>query len=677
MPNKQERLAYTTKAQAIVSQMTLDEKIDLMSGKLGLKEMADMLTGKGYNARPWGAGGNKRLGIPKMLFCDGPRGVVSGNSTCFPVTMARGAAFDTGLEERVGEAIGKEVRANGGNYFGGVCINLPYNPGWGRSQEVYGEDSMHMGKLGVALVRGVQKHNVIACLKHYAFNTMECKRFSVSVTADKRTEREIYLRHFKQCVDAGAASVMGAYNKYEGTHCCHNSYLLRDVLKKEWDFDGFVISDFMWGVRNAVGGISGGCDIEMPQTVKYTRGKVKKALKAGSITLEQIDDAVLRIVRTLLAFSEAQDPQEYPLSLCQSKEHLDLAEEVARKSLTLVKNEQVLPFDRAPQSIVVVGDLAKVQNIGDHGSSWIKRGNPDTILEQLVERFSAEKVIHIADKDVPSSLQAIKDASAVIFVMGLGHGDEGEFVSEKVKTGGDRKKTLGLHANEVEILSQYGSLNPNSAVVLIGGNMLLLDPWYDRVPAILMAYYPGARGGKAVVDTLFGDNNPSGKTPFVTVKDEKDLPQVDWDADEQFYEYYHGYARLDKQNKEARVPYGFGLSYTTFELTDARFIKNQDNKAHFEVRVTNTGKVKGGEVAQLYVGWNDSAVDRPERSLMDFNKVYLEPGKSRLVELVVAKSDLAYWDEKRACFVEEDITYTAFIGNSAHRSSQVAVDFHF
>lgn len=677
MPNKQVRLQYTAKAQQIVSQLTLNEKIDLMSGKLGPKEMADLFTGKGYNARPWGAGGNKRLGIPKMLFCDGPRGVVSGTSTCFPVAMARGAAFDPELEERVGEAIGKEVRANGGNYFGGVCINLPYNPGWGRSQEVYGEDSMHMGRLGVAMVRGVQKHNVIACLKHYAFNTMECKRFSVSVTADRRTEREIYLRHFKQCVDAGAASVMGAYNKYEGTHCCHSSYLLRDVLKKEWDFDGFVISDFMWGVRDTAGGISGGCDIEMPQTVQYTRGKVKKALKAGCINPEQIDDAVLRIVRTLLAFSETQDPQEYPLSLCQSKEHLDLAEEVAQKSLTLLKNEDVLPFEKDVQSIVVVGDLAKVQNFGDHGSSWIKRGNPDTIFERLVERFGAGRVTHIANKDVPTNRQAILEASVVIFVMGLGHGDEGEFISEQTRTGGDRKESLGLHNDEVEILKTYGGLNRNSVVVLIGGNMLLLEPWYDQVSAILMAYYPGARGGKAVVDTLFGDNNPSGKTPFVTVKDEKDLPQVDWDADEQFYGYYHGYAKLDKENKEARLPYGFGLSYTTFALSDARFIKSNDGKAYFEVRVTNTGKLKGGEVAQLYIGWNGSAVDRPVRALMDFSKVYLEPGESRMVELVVEKSDLAYWDERSASFIEEDIRYTAFFGNSADRRSLVAIDFHF
>ena len=305
MSEKEERLQYDGKAREIVSRMTLDEKIRLMSGRTSVLVLALQQIGRGrlgYHFRPFPAGGCERLGVPELLFCDGPKGVLPGRSTCFPVTMARGASFDRELEEQVGEVIGKEVRAVGGNFFGGVCINLPYNPGWGRSQEVYGEDSMHMGKMGSALIRGVQKHNVIACIKHYAFNSMELVRFKVNVKADKRTEREIYLRHFKECIDAGAGAVMSAYNKYQGEHCGHNHYLLNQVLKDEWGFDGFVISDFIYGVRDTAKGVNGGLDVEMPNSNWFSVKKLKAEVRKGTVKEETIDKAAVRIVRTLLAF---------------------------------------------------------------------------------------------------------------------------------------------------------------------------------------------------------------------------------------------------------------------------------------------------------------------------------------------------------------------------------------
>jgi beta-glucosidase len=239
--------------------MTLEEKIDLMSGDLSLLKLAfEMINGHGYTYVPFPAGGCKRLGVPDLRFCDGPRGVVPDRSTCFPVTMARGTSFDCELEERVGEAIGREIRGGGGNFFGGVCINLPYNPGWGRSQEVYDEDSMHLGRMGSSLVRGVQKHIVIACIKHFAFISMENVRFKVNIHADKRTEREIFLRHFKQGVDESAAAVMSAYNQYQGEHCGQNDYLLNQVMKGEWGFDGFVMSDVVMGVRDTANGVTPG-----------------------------------------------------------------------------------------------------------------------------------------------------------------------------------------------------------------------------------------------------------------------------------------------------------------------------------------------------------------------------------------------------------------------------------
>jgi beta-glucosidase len=680
MPQKEERLQYDGKAREFVAQMTLEEKIYLMSGNLSMWKMGlDLLNGHGYNYVPYPAGGCERLGVPDLRFCDGPRGVVSGTSTCFPVTMARGASFDRELEERVGEAIAKEIRGIGGNFFGGVCINLPYNPGWGRSQEAYGEDSMHMGKMGSALVRGVQKHNVIACIKHYAFNSMELVRFKVNVKADKRTEREVYLRHFKECVDAGAAAVMSAYNKYQGEHCGHNDYLLNQVLKGEWDFDGFVISDFIFGVKDTVKGANGGLDVEMPNSNWFSVKKLKAEIKKGTVTEATIDKAVVRIIRTLLAFQDAKDPQEYSPSLNACEEHVNLAQEAAEKSITLLKNkEHTLPFEAGRiKTVALVGDLGAVQNTGDHGSSWVKRAGADTILDVLQKKFGRENVIFIKTKDAQDSIDSISKADAVIIVAGMRHSDEGEYVASGTRIGGDRKDTLGLHPDEINMITQTGGINKNTAVVLIGGNMLMVDPWFELVPAVVMAFYPGVKGGLATTRVLFGDINPSGKIPFVIPHTKSDLPQVDWLADEQVYGYYHGYAKLDKEGIPPRLPFGFGLSYTTFELGNVKLKGIQDGTAVFNAEVKNTGTRVGGEVVQLYAGWNGSRVDRPVKQLQDFAKVYLDAGESRKVELKVRISDLAFFDESTNAFVEEDIEYTAYIGNNAAEENLIKINFRY
>ena len=680
MPQKEERLQYDGKAREIVAQMTLEEKIGLMSGNMSMLKMGlDMINGHGYNYKPYPAGGCKRLGVPDLRFCDGPRGVVPGRSTCFPVTMARGASFDRELEERVGEAIAREIRGVGGNFFGGVCINLPYNPGWGRSQEVYGEDSMHMGKMGSALVRGVQKHNVIACIKHYAFNSMEFVRFKVNVKVDRRIEREIYLRHFKECVDAGAAAVMSAYNKYQGEHCGHNNYLLNQVLKGEWDFDGFVISDFIFGVRDTVKGANGGLDVEMPNCNWFSVKKLKAQIKKGTVKEATIDKAAVRIVRTLLAFQEAKDPQEYSPKLNACDEHIHLAREVAEKSIVLLKNHaHTLPFNAGrTKKVALVGDLNAVQNTGDHGSSWVKRAGADTLLEELQQKFGAGNTIFIKTKDAGDSIETISKADVVIIMTGMRHGDEGEYVSSFTKIGGDRKETLGIHQDEIDMITRIGGINKNTAVVLIGGNMLMVDPWFELVPAVIMAFYPGVKGSLATTRVLFGEVNPSGKTPFVIPVKENDLPQVDWLADEQEYGYYHGYTKLEKEGIHPRLPFGYGLSYTTFELGKIRLKSVQAGTAVFEAQVKNTGNQAGGEVVQLYAGWNGSDVDRPVKQLQDFVKVYLESGESRTIELRVQKNDLAYFDEATNTLVEEDIEYTAYIGNSSAEEALVKINFRY
>ena len=676
--SKEYRLSFTEKAKKIVSQMSLEEKVALMSGNVTLAEMSDCFerpsADKHYNYYPYPAGGNQRLNVPELKFCDGPRGVVCGKSTCFPVTMARGATFATELEEEIGEAVAREIRAYGGNFYGGVCINLPYNPGWGRSQETYGEDDFHIGQMGSALVKGVQKHNVIACIKHFAFNSMENGRFTASVEADPRTEREVYLQHFKDCIDSGAASVMSSYNLYQGIHCGQNGHLLNDILKKEWDFDGFVVSDFVWGVRDTVGSANNGLDVEMCNTHFYGQNLVD-AVRNNQVPESKVDEAAVRIVRTLLAFSEADDPEKYPRSVIACQKHIALAKRAARESMTLIQNKNhVLPFNKkAAKKIAVIGPLANKENIGDHGSSRVFPPYAVTPAQGIANLMSSSEVDYYDGEDLDCAAEMAKKADAVVLVVGYNYDDEGEYLEPSGESmitknvGGDRRKSLGLHENEINLIKKVGPVNPNTAVVLIGGNMITINEWKGSVPAILMAYYPGMEGGSAIAEALFGDINPGGKLPFVLVKNEKDLSALDWDSNKVTYQYYHGYAKLEKENVEPLLPYGFGLSYTTFAVSDAHFdVDGNDVKASCTVQ--NTGKIKGDEVIQLYIGFAHSSVDRPVKLLRGFQRITLEPGQKRVVNLTCPIKRLQYFDPESGKWKLEHMSYEGYIGTSSAKS---------
>ena len=673
---KEYRLGFTEKARSILDSLTLAEKVSLMSGGMSLEqEMENMSKDPDnlhYNYFPYPAGGIERVGLPPMLFCDGPRGVVcdNGKTTCFPVSMLRGASFDTELEEKIGHAIGKEIRAFNGNLFGGVCINLPYNPGWGRSQETYGEESFHLGQMGAALVRGVQDEDVIACIKHYAFNQMENSRFKVSVECDKRTEREVYLAHFKDCIDAGAASVMSSYNLYKGTHCGHHDYLLNEVLKKEWDFDGFVMSDFYWGVKDTVEAANGGQDIEMAHTM-YFGDKLVQAVKAGLVPEEKINESALRIIRTLLAFT-SQYEEEADTSVLACKEHVSLALESARKGITLLKNQDnVLPLNKKQtKKLLVLGALGELEPIGDHGSSWVRPPYVISPIQGLKMVSPDTEVVYDRGDDHEKAKALAKEADAVVFVVGYDHNDEGEFVSEDEAAGytgtmgGDRRFSLGLHKNEIELIKAVGPVNKNSAAVLIGGNMIMITEWKDCVSAILMAYYPGMEGGKALAEILFGDVNPSGKLPFVLPYNESDLPQVDWDTTKQHYDYYHGYTKLEKEGVKPLLPYGFGLSYTTFQVSEASFAVEGD-KVFATCKIKNTGKVEGTEVLQMYVGFSKSSIDRPLKVLRGFNRVSLKPGEEKEVTIACPVEKLCFFNEKTNKMELEHMEHEVYIGTSS------------
>lgn len=677
---KKKRLDCTKEAEHLVSLMSLEEKARMMSATFdvsksspeSLAKMAEDTRNEEhhYNVFPYGAGGNERLNIPPMLFVDGPRGVVCGNgkATCFPVSMCRGATFDVELEERIGKCIGKEVRAFGGNLFAGVCVNLPYHPGWGRSQETYGEESFQIGQMGAALVRGVQSEDIMACVKHFAFNCMENARFKCSVTCDQRTEKEVFLPHFKDCIDAGAASVMSAYNRYNGVHCGHHSYLLNQVLKKEWDFDGFVMSDFLWGVKDTVEAANGGQDMEM-MMVQFFGDKLIKAVQDGFVPEERVEDGALRIARTVMAFDK--NHKEYDMSFAGCNEHIATAREVAEKGITLIKNEDVLPLQREKiKKLAVIGKLAAMETIGDHGSSQVRPAYVVTPLEGIRRLHKDCEVVFHDGADIESAKELAANADAAIFVVGYDHDDEGEFISEDQSenytgsVGGDRKNGLGLHEDEEKLLKEAGPLNPKSVAVLIGGNMIMMTEWYESVNAVVMAYYPGMEGGTALAEILYGDVNPSGKLPFVVPREEKDLPFVDWEATDQYFEYYHGYTRLEKHGIQPFIPFGFGLSYTTFSFSGiSACIEGEELLTMVEV--ANTGNRAGDEVVQVYAGYQNSAVDRPVKQLCGFARVSLEAGERKSVKIQTPLEKLKWYNPVCRCWELERMEYQIYAGSSS------------
>ncbi|MBN1565809.1 MAG: glycoside hydrolase family 3 C-terminal domain-containing protein [Anaerolineae bacterium] len=693
------------KAQALLGQMTLKEKVWMLNGNWDPIGNAQQHDGNMYNPTPIETTGCPRLGVSPIGFSDGPRGVVMGHSTCFPVSMARGASFDPSLEKRIGEVIGKEARAQGANYFGGVCINLLRHPAWGRSQETYGEDPFLLGEMGRALTEGVQAHNVIACAKHYAVNNIENSRFWVNVKADERTMREVYLPHFKKCIDAGAASVMGAYNLFNGDHCCESHTLLTDILRDDWGFEGFVISDFVAGVRDTKKAIEAGLDIEMPMPIHYKQNLLK-AVEEGRVSEETIDTAVLRVLRTLLVFENTPEKMTYSMDLVASKEHTELAQEVAEKSMVLIKNAKgVLPFQKTVQRILVAGELANRANTGDAGSSKIDAPYVVTPLEGLRNYFGAGvEIVFCDESELDKAASEAANVDCVIIAVGNDMHDEGEYISgppqegdgfsffeavgigyqnmekslegfsmasfesdDQGALGGDREN-LSLKPDQIELIKRIGSINPNTVVVLIGGGMIMTKEWDDRVSAIMYGWYSGMEGGNALPRILFGDVNPSGKLPFTIPQDQNHLPYFSNTDQAITYDLYHGYSYLDKNGYTPAYPFGFGLSYTTWEYGAAQ-LAAQDDHIMVTVDLKNTGNVAGAEVVQVYVGLNQSAVDRQKKLLKGFKKVYLDPGQSTTVSISVDRDELRYFSNTQQKWVFEPGTYSFYVGSSSDETA--------
>jgi beta-glucosidase len=697
------------KAGDLLSRMTLKEKVWLLHGNWDL--LRNLVRYRNpYNPVPIRTNGLKRLGIPPVSFTDGPRGVVMGRSTCFPVSMARGASFDRALERKVGNVIGKEARAQGANLFGGVCVNLLRHPAWGRAQETYGEDPFHVGEMGRALTESVQEHNVMACLKHYAVNNIENSRFFVNVRADGRTMREVYLPHFRKSIEAGAACVMGAYNRYEGDQACESRTLLTDILRGEWGFEGFTISDFIFGVRDGTKAIEAGLDIEMPLPIEY-KLKLLQAVESGKVAESTIDRAALRVIRTLLVFGNTPDPMDYTKKLVACPAHRLLAREVAEKSMVLIKNSgNVLPFKKNARTVLVLGGLASRPNTGDRGSSRVYAPWVVTPLEGIKKYFGGSaRVIHRTEAQIEEAKELAAVADCVIIVAGCSFNDEGEHVSpgglgeflppviaghknmglrckaallklvhrfmanaslskkimgdSDAPVGGDRT-TLSLRPEQAALIREAGAINPNTVVTLVCGSMIMMDDWADRVPAVLYSWYAGMEGGAALPRVLFGDVNPSGKLPFTIPSDVAHLPCFSSIAREITYNLYHGYTLLDRDGHRPAYPFGFGLSYTTYSYAGVR-VEKSGSMLSVNVEITNTGPVDGEEVVQVYAGMASSRIERQKKLLRGFEKVYIRAGETAKVSIPVSLEDLRYYSIEEKRWILELGTYVIMVGPSS------------
>ena len=593
----------------VIQELTLDEKIGVMSGQVTEKKLLDdLFLIEHYNVKPYPTKAVERLGIPNIRFVDGPRGVVAGSATCFPVSMARGASFDRDLEEKIGEVIGAEVRA------GDILV-------------------------GKVTPKG-----------------------ETELTAEERLLRAIFGEKAREVRDTS-----------------ESKYLLKDILRDKWGFEGFTLSDFLWAVKDGPKAVKSGMNVEMPCICHYAE-QIPKAIEDGTLAMEDVDEAVGYILRTVLYYETRKDPQEYTEDILACPEHIAVAKRAAEESMVLLKNENhVLPLDKEKtEKIVVLGVLGDTENIGDHGSSKVHPYYTVTPFKGLMKKMPKAQILYNDGSDLERAKELAADADAVVIVAGYIHSDEGEYLADRsdiAGMGGDRA-SMRLHQRDIDLIHGVKGVNPNTVVSIIGSSAILIDEWEKDVPAIIFSFYSGMEGGNVLADILFGDVCPSGKLPYTVALSEDSYPDFDPDCTYAEYEYYHGYCKMDKENIPVLYPFGYGLSYTTFDISEPT-VEVFDKTAKISVNVKNTGDVKGAEVVQLYIGCEGSAVDRPVKILKDFARVELMPGEEKKVSLQVSSKDMAYYSEEKDDFVEEDITYIAYTGDCSCKEALKSVKFEF
>jgi beta-glucosidase len=650
---------YDARARALVGQMTLPEKI---------AELHGIQDDTHYRYVP----PIPRLGIPAFHIANGPAGVGPAGdkpqlpATAMPSPILLASTWDPTLAKRYGIIIGRESRDLDEDLLESPDINIARVPQNGRTFEAFGEDPWLVSQMAVNEIQGIQSQHVIANVKHYAVNNQETQRGSINAIVDERTLREIYLPAFAASIEQGqCASIMGAYNKVNGTYCCENDELLNQILKKDWGFKGFVTSDF-GAVHSTAPSALAGLDLEMP-TGKYFGTNLEAAVASGRVPLSVIDDKLIRRFRTMMAFG-LFDHVVKPKTIPAHKDGAE-ARQVAEAGMVLLKNTgHELPLNpKRLGSVAVIGPFAAKAETGGGGSSQVVPLYTVAPVDGIQQRLGAKARVSFSDgKDIAAAVALAKSADMAIVMVG---DDETE----------GRDHSLQLSGNQDELIQAVAAANPHTVVVLKTGSAIFM-PWLDQVPAVLEAWYPGEEDGHAVAAVLFGDVNPSGKLPITFPKQLADLPANTREQYPGTHGAAHysegvfvGYRHFDTENIEPLFPFGYGLSYTTFAYTNLT-IRSQNLSAGsnsagavtIDFKVANTGPRSGQEVVQAYVGFpSTTAVPQPPKQLKGFEKVALRPGQTRRVRLTLDARALSYWDINTHDWKIQPGTYHIMIGSSS------------
>ncbi|MCM1037806.1 MAG: glycoside hydrolase family 3 C-terminal domain-containing protein [Ruminococcus sp.] len=626
--------------KAMIREMTLEEKAGLCSG-------FDF----------WNTKAVERLGIPSVMMSDGPHGLrkqeneadhlgmkESIKAVCFPAACATAASFDPDLLEKMGETIGNECQAEKLSIILGPGMNIKRSPLCGRNFEYFSEDPYLAGKLASAFVKGVQSKNIGTSLKHFAVNNQETNRMSISSNLSERALREIYLRGFEEVVKtAQPKTVMCSYNKINGVYASENEYLLNQILRKEWGFKGYVVTD--WGaIADRIKGLKAGVELEMPASGGVSDNKIVEAVKDGSLEETVLDRAVERMLKVLFSYVDHVDES---VVFDREKDH-KIAEDIAAECAVLLKNDGVLPL-QSSEKILYVGEYAENPRFQGGGSSHINVCKVTSALESAKEKgrnISYRKGFSgTTDElyDMESVYEEAKSADKVVIFAGL---------PDSYETEGVDRTSMQMPAVQNEVIKKIAAINPHTVVVLHNGSSIEC-PWADDVAAILEMYLGGQGVGEATDRLLFGDANPSGRLPETFPYRLQDNPSyLNFPGNGRRTNYaediYVGYRYYDAKEIPVRWAFGHGLSYTDFAYSNLRFstsVLRDDEVLSVSIDVKNTGAVKGKETVQLYISDQTKSVEREKKALRGFRKIALEPGETKTVLFQINAQDLAYYNE--------------------------------
>ncbi len=648
--------------ESIIRQMTLEEK-------------AGLCTGEG----PWATTPIPRLGVPSLVMSDGPHGVrhpiditrvgsLSHPATCFPTASSLACTWDVALMHEMGQALAEEARALNVGVLLGPGNNMKRTPLCGRNFEYFSEDPYLAGEMAASLIEGLQRGGVGASLKHFAFNNQEYQRFSISVEVDERTMREIYLPGFEKAVKKGKPwTVMCAYNKLNGDYCSEHHWLLVDLLKDEWGFEGLVVSD--WGaVHDRVAALKAGLDLEMPGPKPSRVQAVIKAVQDGTLDESVLDEAVRRILR--IAYKAAETPQGEAFD---PQAHHALARKIAAEGMVLLKNNGILPLKKGLRRIAVVGRAAESPHFQGGGSSHINPTLMSIPLQELQQL--ADTVEFMYAEGYPADDQFRQDL--IDQAVSVARGAEVALLyialpSYKESEGYDRAD-LDLTAQQIALIKAVGDVQPATVVILNNGSAVTVGEWIQPVGAVLEAWMMGQAGGGAIADVLFGRVNPSGKLAETFPVKLADTPAyLHYPGGNGKVTYgeglFIGYRYYEAKQVPVQFPFGYGGSYTTFAYSNptvsASSFKDTDGLT-VTVAVTNTGPVAGKEVVQVYVHDHKSALIRPYKELKGFAKVELQPGETKTVTIPLDFRAFAYYHPGYGQWITEDGDFDILIGASS------------